>query len=104
MDIHHFGVACMGFVFGYLAYYAVRHTERFDVNMLSVVIGAVGSEALIGFFGPKDGSTMGAYGVGFLLGFISYLILALILISRGKFEDVSNARIQLAVGIVPTKK
>ena len=30
-----------GLVFGYLLYYAVRHTKEFSIEMLSVAIGAV---------------------------------------------------------------
>ncbi len=50
-------VAGIGFVFGYLLYYAVRHTERFDITLLSAAIGAVGSQAVIAWLGyEKKGS------------------------------------------------
>ena len=35
------GIFGIGFVFGYLLYYAVRHTKEFSIEMLSVAIGAV---------------------------------------------------------------
>lgn len=43
------GIAGIGFVFGYLLYYAVRHTEKFDITLLSAAIGAVGSQAVIAY-------------------------------------------------------
>ena len=36
------GIFATGFIFGYLLYYAVRHTREFNVEMLSVAIGALG--------------------------------------------------------------
>ncbi len=38
---------CIGFVFGYLLYYAVKHTDKFDITLLSTAIGAIGSQAVI---------------------------------------------------------
>lgn len=48
------GIGGIGFVFGYFLYYAVRHTEKFDVTLLSAAIGAVGSEAVIAWLKPAD--------------------------------------------------
>jgi hypothetical protein len=42
------GIFGIGFVFGYLLYYAVRHTKEFSIEMLSVAIGAVSSATIIG--------------------------------------------------------
>jgi len=45
------GIFGIGFVFGYLLYYAVRHTKEFSIEMLSVAIGAVSRATVIGFLG-----------------------------------------------------
>jgi hypothetical protein len=86
------GIFGIGFVFGYLLYYAVRHTKEFSIEMLSVAIGAVSSATIIGFLGNyQDG--IAPYGLGLLAGFIFYLVLSIILIATGLFEKLDNVRI-----------
>jgi hypothetical protein len=77
------GIFSMGFVFGYLLYYAVKHTKDFSIELLSSAIGAVGGGAVIGLFGKTEG-WIGPYGIGLLAGFLFYLILALIFFLAGK--------------------
>lgn len=96
MDANAWGTAGIGFVFGYLLYYAVRHTERFDINGLSIAIGAIGSEVVIALVDEKKGGGgLGTYGIGLFAGFVFYLLLALFLIWRGKFDEVASRRLLL---------
>jgi hypothetical protein len=88
------GIFCMGFVFGYLLYYSVRHTKEFSIELLSSAIGAVGGGTVIGLLGKTEG-WLGPYGIGLLCGFIFYLILALILILTGKFAAVAGGNVML---------
>ena len=57
------GIFAIGFVFGYLLYYAVKHTKQFDIEMLSAAIGAVGGATVIGLFKPYA-DWIGPYGLG----------------------------------------
>lgn len=82
------GIGCIGFVFGYLLYYAVRHTEKFDVTLLSAAIGAVGSEVVITLISPSGKSGVGPYGIGLLAGFMFYLALTLYFTKTGGFDKL----------------
>lgn len=86
------GIAGIGFVFGYLLYYAVRHTEKFDITLLSAAIGAVGSQTVIAWLGKVTG-WIGPYGIGLFLGFLFYLILSLIFISKKQYDDLTRVRL-----------
>ena len=86
------GIFGIGFVFGYLLYYAVRHTKEFSIEMLSVAIGAVSSATIIGFLGNYQ-DWIAPYGLGLLAGFIFYLVLSIILIATGLFERLANVGI-----------
>lgn len=88
------GIFCMGFVFGYLLYYAVRHTKEFNIDLLSSTIGAVGGGVVISLFGKTEG-WIGPYGVGIGSGFVFYLVLSLILIGIGKFQEVAGKGVLL---------
>src|SRR6266536_2529255 len=83
------GIFCIGFVFGYLLYYAVKHTEKFNIELLSSAIGAIGGGVAVGLVGQtKD--WIGPYGLGIGAGFLFYLILSLILIGSGKLKDAAG--------------
>ena len=86
------GIGGIGFVFGYLLYYAVRHTEKFDVTLLSAAIGAVGSQAVIAWLG-KFPNWIGPYGIGLFLGFLFYLVLSLIFISKNQYNQLTRVRL-----------
>jgi hypothetical protein len=88
------GIFCMGFVFGYLLYYAVRHTKEFNIDLLSSAIGAVGGGVVIALFGKTEG-WIGPYGLGIGAGFIFYLVLSLILIFTGNFQQVAGNNVLL---------
>jgi hypothetical protein len=84
------GIWGIGFVFGYLLYYAVRHTKEFSIEMLSTAIGAVGGAAVIGLLGNQQ-NWIGPYGLGLLAGFLFYLALSIILIATGLFNKFAGA-------------
>ena len=86
------GIFCIGFVFGYLLYYAVRHTREFSIDLLSIAIGAIGGATVIGFLGNVEG-WLGPYGIGIGSGFIFYLILSLIFIATGWFDKVDPIKL-----------
>ncbi|MFQ5651811.1 MAG: hypothetical protein ACE5IY_17885 [bacterium] len=86
------GIFAIGFVFGYLLYYAVRHTKEFSIEMLSVAIGAVGSATVIGFLGEYD-DWIGPYGLGLFTGFMFYFLLSVIFIATGIFDKFANVGI-----------
>jgi len=83
------GIFALGFVFGYLLFYAVRRTKEFKIEMLSVAIGAVGGATVIGLLGNHQ-NWIGLYGLGLLAGFMFYFFLAIILLWCDKFDKVAN--------------
>src|SRR5229473_1043948 len=88
------GIFSMGFVFGYLLYYSVRHTKEFNIDLLSSAIGAVGGGIVIALFGKIE-AWVGPYGIGLVTGFLFYLVLALILIRTGEFPNVADTKVML---------
>ncbi len=86
------GIFFIGFVFGYLLYYAVRHTKEFSIDLLSVAIGAVGGAIVIGLLGNVEG-WLGPYGIGLGSGFLFYLILSLIFLATGWFSKVDSVKL-----------
>ena len=83
------GIFSVGFVFGYLLYYAVRHTQNFNIDMLGVAIGAVGSATVIGFLGNNP-DWIGPYGLGLAAGFLVYFFLSVIFVGLGVFDKFAN--------------
>ena len=96
------GIFTVGFIFGYLLFYAVRHTSSFSVDMLGVAIGAIGGATIIGFLG-NHADWIGPYGLGLGAGFMFYFILSIILIATGAFEKLSNVGI-LAKSLLGTPR
>lgn len=86
------GIFAIGFVFGYLLYYAVRHTKEFSIDLLSIAIGAVGGAAVIGLLGNVNG-WIGPYGIGLGAGFLFYLIISLVLIATGWYDKVDGVKV-----------
>lgn len=86
------GIFFIGFVFGYLLYYAVRHTKEFSIELLSVAIGAIGGATVIGFLGNEP-HWLGPYGIGLGSGFLFYLFLCLLFLATGWFDKVDPIRI-----------
>jgi hypothetical protein len=88
------GIFLIGFVFGYLLYYAVRHTKEFNIDLLGSAIGTIGGGVVIGWLGKTEG-WIGPYGLGIGAGFLFYLILALFLIRLGKFDAAADNKVML---------
>ncbi len=86
------GIFSIGFVFGYLLYYSVRHTKEFNIDLLVTAIGAVGGATVIALLSHVDG-WIGPYGLGLLAGFLFYLALSLLFIATGWFEKASGVKI-----------
>jgi hypothetical protein len=86
------GIFSIGFVFGFLLYYAVRHTREFNVEMLSVAIGALGGATVIGFLGNYQ-DWIAPYGLGLISGFAFYFILSIILVATGVFDKFGDVGI-----------
>jgi len=76
------GILFIGFVFGYLLHYSMKHTDKFSIELLSSAIGAVGGGTVIGLVGKVEG-WLGPYGIGLGVGFLVYLILLIIFIAAG---------------------
>ena len=91
MSFQSWGVASIGFVFGYLLFYSVRHTPEFNIQLLSVAIGAVGGGTVIGLVGKVDG-WIGPYGVGLLAGFVVYGVVALIFARLAKGTETDGKK------------
>ena len=95
MDITAFlGIFSIGFVFGYLLYYAVRHTKEFNIDLLAAAFGAVGGGTVVALFGKTE-AWIGPYGLGLGVGFLFYLVLSLILIFNEKFQIVADNKVML---------
>ncbi len=86
------GIFFIGFVFGYLLYYSVRHTREFSIDLLSIAIGTVGGATVIGLLGKVE-NWLGPYGIGLGAGFLFYLVLSLILLGSGWFEKANEVNI-----------
>jgi len=86
------GIFAIGFVFGYLLYYSVRHTPNFNPDLLVTAIGAVGGATIIALLGNQEG-WIGPYGLGLGAGFLFYLLLCIVLITTGLFEKFSNVNL-----------
>lgn len=97
------GIFCVGFVFGYLLYYSVRHTKEFSIELLSAAIGAIGGGTVIAFLGKTEG-WIGPYGLGIGAGFVVYGMLAFALILHGKFAKVADTGVMLRQTLLGTPK
>jgi hypothetical protein len=86
------GIWSIGFVFGFLLYYAVRRIKEFSIEMLSTAFGAVGTATVVGLLGNYR-DWIAPYGLGLLAGFIFYFGLCLFLIATGLFSKFANVGI-----------
>ena len=81
-SVSDFGIGGIGFVFGYVLYYAVRQTKDFNVGLLATIFSAVLGEATLGWtFKALD--AVAAYGAGLAFGFLFYLALTCVLVLAG---------------------
>ena len=73
------------------------------MTLLSAAIGAIGSEAVIAWLSAGSKEWIGPYGIGLFPGFICYLVLTLVLISKKKLDAVSRAKLLVVslLGVQP---
>lgn len=84
------GTFCFGFLIGWLVYYINRHRSG-DVTLadLGVIVGVLAGGAITGLLSKEGGvnhALFGAYGLGLLAGFLSYLLVLLLLVRASKGE------------------
>jgi hypothetical protein len=80
MTLNEWGAASFGFVIGWVTYRTVRRSPTTGLSDIATVIGAVGGAAVTTLF-PSADRPFGAYGIGLAIGFILYLITAMIVSS-----------------------
>jgi len=85
------GIFCIGFVFGYLLFYSVRHTKEFNPDLLTTAVGAVGGGTVIKLAGGTAG-WLGPYGIGIGVGFVVYGVMCLVLIRPGAALAATDPR------------
>ena len=86
------GAFCIGFLLGWLLYYINRHrTGEVSLADFGTIVGVLGGAAVLGLIG--DGKTanptlVGYYGVGLMSGFVTYLVVLLLLVrfSKGEYD------------------
>ena len=69
------GAFCFGIVVGWVSYRTLRRSNVGGLSDISTVIGIVGGAAVVALF-PRATGEFGAYAVGLLIGFLSYVKVA----------------------------
>jgi Kef-type K+ transport system membrane component KefB len=69
------GAFCFGIVIGWVSYRTLRRSTTSGLSDISTVIGIVGGAAVVALF-PRATGEFGAYAVGLLIGFLSYVKVA----------------------------
>lgn len=78
------GAACFGILIGWYVYYINRYRKGdVQISDLVSVIGVVGGGAVLALFKPET-DLFGAYGIGLAIGFFSYFIVLIILVTVSK--------------------
>lgn len=82
------GAGGFGVIIGWYLYYINRYRKG-DVQLsdLVTVIGILGGGAVLALF-PARTDLFGAYGIGLFIGFFSYFLILLVLVSISKNFDV----------------
>jgi hypothetical protein len=94
------GALAFGVVIGWVTYRTLRRSTPTGLSDIATVIGAVGGAAVTGLF-PAADSSFGAYGIGLGIGFLFYLITALLingLAAKGSRAAVANEWLGSEVG------
>ena len=82
------GAACFGAVVGWYVYYINRYrTSDVQLSDLVTIIGVIGGSAVTALF-DTGSDLFGAYGLGLCIGFFSYLIVLIIMVTASKNFDV----------------
>jgi hypothetical protein len=81
MSLPTFGSACFGFVIGWITYRTLRRREgAAALSDIATVIGAVGGAGVTALFKSED--LFSGYCIGLAIGFVAYLIIALVIGGR----------------------
>jgi len=81
MSLPIFGSACFGFVIGWITYRTLRRKEGASaLSDIATVIGAVGGAGVTALF--KSEELFSGYSIGLAIGFVAYLIVALLIGGR----------------------
>lgn len=76
------GAAAFGFVLGWNVYFVNRYrTDQIALSNLASLVGVLGGAAVLALF-PAGTRLFGAYGIGLALGFVTYLVLLLVLVRK----------------------
>lgn len=82
------GAGAFGFVLGWNLYFINRYrTDEVALTNLSSLVSVLGGAAVLALF-PAGSALFGAYGVGLLVGFLSYLAVLALLVGRSKVFSV----------------
>jgi len=82
------GAGAFGFVLGWNLYFINRYrTDEVALTNLSSLVSVLGGAAVLALF-PAGSALFGAYGVGLLVGFLSYLAVLAWLVGRSKVFSV----------------
>jgi hypothetical protein len=75
------GAGGFGCILGWYVYYINRHRkEDVRLNDLVTVVGIIGGSAVLALF-PARTDLFGAYGIGLFIGFFSYFLILVVLVS-----------------------
>ena len=76
------GALLFGTIIGWYVYLINRHRKG-DVQLsdLAALIGVIGGSAVLALF-DREGGLFGAYGIGLAIGFFSYFLSLIVMVSR----------------------
>jgi len=82
------GAFGIGFVLGWCTQFTNRHRDKTSVQLgdLAVLLGVIGGAAVTSLFGEASGVLFANYGIGLLTGFLSYLVVLVVLVLNSKGE------------------
>jgi hypothetical protein len=88
MDFPSIGALAFGLLIGWYVYYINRYRKG-DVQLTDIVtlIGILGGAAVTALF-PAGSNLFAGYGIGLAIGFFSYYLLLLVLVTASKNFDV----------------
>jgi len=69
------GALCFGIVVGWVSYRTLRRSTSNGISDIATIIGIIGGAAVLKLFRRETGE-FGAYSVGLLIGFLSYVKVA----------------------------
>jgi hypothetical protein len=83
------GALCFGVVIGWVTSRTLRRAKPGGLTDIATVIGAVGGAAITALFRRETGE-FGAYCVGLLFGFFTYLIVAIRMVPAAQRDSIGD--------------